>query len=114
MRRSRPEIALTLWPFLDILSCLAGALTVIIATLLVTQILEDPEINRAVNDRLAKTRREIEWKRAEVSRYANYLQKQEQRRAVQQKVREDHFLTRQQLEDQMQRQATLVSLMQQR
>ncbi|HOX57118.1 MAG TPA: hypothetical protein P5205_08235 [Candidatus Paceibacterota bacterium] len=108
------HIALTLWPFLDILSCLAGALTVIIATLLVTQLVEDPVKNQAVNDKLAQMRRELEWKQAEVARYKGYIQKQAQQQAAAQKAREEYLSAQQDLEEQLRRQAMLVSLMQQK
>jgi hypothetical protein len=114
MRRSEQHIALTLWPFLDILSCLAGALTVIIATVLVTEIVEDPAVSGPLNERLTQAKKENERRRAEIGHYQAYIRDKERQQADLQKAREAYMLTQQDIEDQLRREAMLVSLLRQK
>ncbi len=113
MRRREEHAVLTLWPFLDILSCLAGALTVVIATVLITDLIEDPVSSQPVNEKLIQINRENKLKMAEIERYREYLKAAERRLTDLQKAKEDDMRKEQELEDGIKRQAMVVSLLRQ-
>ena len=87
MRRARYSNRVTLFPFISVLACLMGAISVIIAGVSVTQMFTDPDPIDPVNDELERLTHRVQAKQARVNdlRVAIVMEKRRQAHAHQQR-----------------------------